>query len=160
MSLSQDIKFKFARLNIFEKIIAINVVIFLVGKLVSLIYPNTSNILLKWFEFPVKLGDFIVQPWSILTYAFIHYHFMHLLFNMLWLYIIGRMFVNLFNSKLALNVYFLGAIVGALFFMVGYNVFPPGFKPNIPRKSSTTIAAPKYQSFKLKVKNLTSILGI
>lgn len=127
MSLTQDVKYKFSRLNIFEKLIAINVVVFLVGKLVSLLYPGASNILLKWFEFPVKLGEFITQPWSIISYAFIHYDFWHLLFNMLWLYIIGRMFVNLFNNKMALNVYFMGSIFGALLFMLGYNVFPDFF---------------------------------
>ena len=131
MSLTEDIKYKFARLNIFEKIIAINVVIFLIGKITSLLYPSASNILLKWFEFPVELGSFIVQPWSILSYAFIHYDFMHLLFNMIWLYVIGRMFVNLFNTKLALNVYFLGAIIGALFFMIGYNVLPNFFNKGV-----------------------------
>ena len=94
MSLTQDVKYKFSRLNIFEKIIAINVVVFLVGKVASLLYPGASNILLQWFEFPVELGSFIVQPWSILSYAFIHYDFWHLLFNMLWLYVIGRMFVK------------------------------------------------------------------
>ena len=131
MSLTQDVKYKFSRLNIFEKIIAINVVVFLVGKVASLLYPGASNILLQWFEFPVELGSFIVQPWSILSYAFIHYDFWHLLFNMLWLYVIGRMFVNLFNTKLALNVYFLGAILGALLFMLGYNVFPNFFDKGV-----------------------------
>lgn len=127
MSLTQDAKYKFSRFNVFEKIIVINVVVFLIGKLAGVIFPATSNILLKWFEFPVKLGEFITQPWSLLTYAFIHYDFLHLLFNMLWLYIIGRMFYNLFNPKMALNVYFLGSIFGALMFMLGYNLIPGFF---------------------------------
>ncbi len=127
MSLTQDIKYKYTRLNIFEKIIAINVVVFLLGKIIFILFQDQSNPILEWFEFPVKLGDFIIQPWSIFTYAFIHYDFWHLLFNMLWLYFIGRMFLNLFNTKMALNVYFLGAIFGALLFMLGYNLFPTIF---------------------------------
>ena len=127
MSLTQDIKNKYSRLNIFEKIISINVVVFLVAKIFLIFSKGQSYSFFSWFEFPVKLGDFIVQPWSIFTYAFIHYDFWHLLFNMLWLYFIGRMFVNLFNTKMALNVYFLGAIFGALLFMLGYNLFPTIF---------------------------------
>lgn len=127
MSLTQDLKYKYARLNIFEKIIAINVVVFLLAKIIFMFFQGQSNPILKWFEFPVKLGDFIIQPWSLFTYAFIHYDIWHLLFNMLWLYFIGRMFVNLFNTKMALNVYFLGAIFGALMFMLGYNLFPTIF---------------------------------
>lgn len=127
MSLTQDIKYKFSNLNIFEKIIAINVVVFLLAKIVFILSKGQSYSIFNWFEFPVKLGDFIVQPWSIFTYAFIHYDFWHLLFNMLWLYFLGRMFVNLFNTKMAMNVYFLGAIFGALLFMLGYNLFPTVF---------------------------------
>lgn len=127
MSLTEDIKYKYSRLNIFEKIIVINVVVFLVAKIFLILSKGHSYSFLIWFEFPVKLGDFIIQPWSIFTYAFIHYDFWHLLFNMLWLYFIGRMFVNLFNTKMALNVYFLGAICGALLFMLGYNLFPTIF---------------------------------
>ncbi len=127
MSLTQDLKYKYARLNIFERIIGINVVVFLLGKIIFILFQDQSNPILEWFEFPVKLGDFIIQPWSLFTYAFIHYDFWHLLFNMLWLYFIGRMFLNLFNTKMALNVYFLGAIFGALLFMLGYNLFPTIF---------------------------------
>ncbi len=127
MSLIQDLKYKYSRLNIFEKIIAVNVVVFLIAKIFFILSKGKSLTIFSWFEFPVKLGDFIIQPWSLLTYAFIHYDFWHLLFNMLWLYFIGRMFVNLFNTKMALNVYFLGAIFGALLFMLGYNILPTIF---------------------------------
>ena len=127
MSLTQDIKYKYSILNIFEKLIVINVIVFLVAKIIFILTKGQSYSILSWFEFPVKLEDFIVQPWSLLTYAFIHYDFWHLLFNMLWLYFVGRMFINLFNTKMALNVYFLGAIFGALLFMLGFILFPSLF---------------------------------
>lgn len=123
MSFAKDLKYQYARLNVLEKIIAVNVLVFLLANAIKLLFPT----FLMWFEFPASLGDFIIQPWSIITYAFLHYGFLHLLFNMLWLYFIGRLFVNLFNTKLALNVYFLGAIFGALFFMLGYNLLPAFF---------------------------------
>jgi hypothetical protein len=46
---------------------------------------------------------------------------------MLWLYFVGRLFLNLFSIKTALNVYFLGAISGAVFFLIGYNALPQIF---------------------------------
>lgn len=118
-SLTQDIKEKLSRLNVLEKIIAINIVVFVLG----LIFKSN----LVWFELPSNLSDFIVKPWAIISYAFLHYDFMHVLFNMLWLYIIGRMFLNLFSPKMALNVYFLGAIAGGLLFMLCYTLFPSLF---------------------------------
>ncbi|GAA3575446.1 rhomboid family intramembrane serine protease [Snuella lapsa] len=121
-SLTQDIKYKLSRLNVLEKIIAVNVLVFIVGLLVR------SS--LGWLELPSDFSDFIVKPWAIVSYAFLHYDFLHILFNMLWLYIIGRMFLNLFNPKMALNVYFLGAIAGGLLFMLAYTLFPSIFGVN------------------------------
>jgi hypothetical protein len=46
---------------------------------------------------------------------------------MLWLYVIGRMFLNLFSPKMALNIYFLGAIFGGLLFVLCYSIFPDIF---------------------------------
>ncbi|WP_136480095.1 rhomboid family protein [Cognatitamlana onchidii] len=121
-SLNQDIKDKLSNLNVLEKIIAFNVVVFLLSFIVK---PY-----LNWMALPSGFSDYILKPWSIITYAFLHYDFMHLLFNMLWLYFLGRMFLNLFGSKLALNVYFLGAIFGGLLFMLCYSLFPSVFQIN------------------------------
>lgn len=123
-TLTQDIKTKFARLNVLEKIIVINVFVFLLGLVLSLLVANPRINSLSWLELPSDFVAFTLKPWSIITYAFAHYDFFHILFNMLWLYVIGQWFLNLFNPKLALNVYFLGAISGGLLFMAGYNLFP------------------------------------
>lgn len=127
MSLTQDLKDKLSRLNVLEKIIAVNVVIFLLGLLLQLINGSFQQSSLSWLELPSDVFDFIIKPWTIITYAFAHYDFLHLLFNMLWLYVIGQMFLNLFGPKLALNVYFLGAIFGGLLFILCYNLFPQVF---------------------------------
>ncbi|MDO5979973.1 rhomboid family protein [Flavivirga spongiicola] len=121
-SLSQDIKDKLSRLNVLEKIIAINVIVFVLGLLLK------SS--LGWFELPSDFSDFIIKPWAIITYAFLHYDFWHLFFNMLWLYFIGRMFLNLFSPKMALNIYFLGAMAGGLLYMLCYTAFPNVFQSN------------------------------
>tara|TARA_R110002050_G_scaffold281956_2_gene429638 strand:+ start:7247 stop:8113 length:867 start_codon:yes stop_codon:yes gene_type:complete len=121
-TLSQDIKEKLSNLNVLEKIIAINAMVFVVALL--------FKAYLGWLELPSNLADFILKPWSIVSYAFLHYNFIHILFNMLWLYFIGRMFLNLFSPKMALNIYFLGAISGGLLFMLCYTLFPSIFGIN------------------------------
>jgi len=121
-SLTQDIKGKISNLNVLEKIIAINLVVFVIG----LIFKNGFS----WLELPSDFSDFILKPWSIVTYAFLHGDFWHIVFNMLWLYFIGRMFLNLFSAKMALNIYFLGAIFGGLLFMLCYTLLPNVFDVN------------------------------
>tara|TARA_R110000868_G_scaffold88088_3_gene245749 strand:- start:12207 stop:13076 length:870 start_codon:yes stop_codon:yes gene_type:complete len=127
MTLTQDIKDKLSRLNVLEKIIIINVVIFVLGLLLQLTQGTFKQSSLSWLELQSDFFTFIAEPWTIISYAFVHYDFLHILFNMLWLYIIGQLFLNLFNPKLALNVYFLGAICGGLLFIASYSLFPQIF---------------------------------
>lgn len=128
MTLTEDIKHKLSRLNVLEKIIVINVVIFFIGLILRFVQGmQGQQTSLSWLDLPSDFYDFIVMPWTIITYAFAHYDFLHILFNMLWLYVIGQMFLNLFSPKLALNVYFLGAISGGLLFLFAYNIFPSVF---------------------------------
>ncbi|MEO8774543.1 MAG: rhomboid family intramembrane serine protease [Gelidibacter sp.] len=121
-SLNQDLQDKLRQLNVLEKIIAVNVVVFVIGLLFTVILKSGSS--LYWLELPKEVGDFIFKPWSIITYGFTHYGFFHLLFNMLVLYYVSRMMLNLFSPKLTLNIYFLGIIMGGLFFLFAYNVLP------------------------------------
>jgi len=123
-NLNQDIRTKLQHLNVFEKLIVGNFAVFIIGLLVTLLFKFD----LQWFELPSVFSEFIIQPWSVITYAFVHYDFWHFFFNMIWLYFIGGMFNNMFSKKMGLNVYFLGAISGGLLFLLGYNLFPSLFQ--------------------------------
>lgn len=121
-SLNQDLQDKLRHLNVLEKIIAVNVVVFLLGLLLSLVLRTSSS--LYWLELPKNLSEFIYKPWSIITYGFTHYGFFHMAFNMMVLYFVSRMMLNLYSSKLTLNIYFLGILSGGLFYLAVYNLLP------------------------------------
>ncbi|MGS2739868.1 rhomboid family intramembrane serine protease [Sinomicrobium sp. M5D2P17] len=124
MSISSDIKYKYSTLNIAEKLIVINVLVFILNILLVFLFQLPSDFFIRWFELPKSFGSFISQPWSIISYAFFHAGFSHIFWNMLLLYFSGRIFLNLFGGRRFLNVYFLGAITGGLVFMISYNLFP------------------------------------
>ncbi|GAA4238930.1 rhomboid family intramembrane serine protease [Postechiella marina] len=126
-SLNYDIKNKLSNLNVLEKIIAVNVIVFLVAFILGIVMPGGAQASLSWLELPSTFSELIVKPWTIITYAFTHYDFMHILFNMFLLYVIAKWFINLFNPKMALNVYFLGAMSGGFLFIVIYSLFPQTF---------------------------------
>ncbi|MFV8838221.1 rhomboid family intramembrane serine protease [Salinimicrobium soli] len=110
-----------------EKLIAINVAVFILFfffRTLAFLFQMPSDFLLEWFVFPKEISEFIVKPWSIITYAFLHSGIWHILSNMLILYYAGIYFLNYFSAKKLLNFYFLGAIFGALVFMASYNLFP------------------------------------
>lgn len=119
-SLTQDIQDKLKRLTAFEKIILVNILIYFIGWVIGSFSRVTQNNSLNWLALPSDFSDFMVKPWTIVTYGFTHVEFWHLFFNMLVLYFVGRSFSNLFSIKLSLNVYFLGIIAGGLTYMLAY----------------------------------------
>ncbi len=125
-SLNYDIQDKLKRLTIFEKIIAINVIVYFVGWLIAATSSVSRVDSLIWLALPKDITDFILKPWAIFTYGFAHMDFWHLFFNVLVLYFVGRSFSNLFTIKLSLNVYFLGIIFGGLSYMLIGTLFPSG----------------------------------
>ncbi|BAO74360.1 rhomboid family intramembrane serine protease [Winogradskyella sp. PG-2] len=128
MSAVNDFKYKFKNFNAFEKIIVINIIVFIIGQLIGVFGRTDSS--LSYLSLPSDFYSFLLKPWTLLTYGFAHYGFFHILFNLLILYFISRMLLNLFRPKMALNIYFLGIIVGGLAFLFVYNVLPKAFLIN------------------------------
>ena len=110
-----------------NKIIYLNIIVFLVFKVCTsilfLFEINTIELLNK-FYLPADINLIKLQPWSIFSFMFIHSNFIHLIFNMLWLYFIGNIFLQWLNNKQLIYIYILGGISGGLFFILGYNYFP------------------------------------
>ena len=53
------LRYQFARLNIAEKLIAVNVLVFLVGNLIPVLFGSTSNAIVQWFELPEDFMAFL-----------------------------------------------------------------------------------------------------
>ena len=119
-----NLRYQYERLSIAEKLIVINVAIFLLNGLFTFLMNWNANTFVQWFELPADFFDFISQPWSVVTYSFFHAGLGHLFWNMLILYFTGRIFLNLFGPRSFINVYFLGVILGGLLFLLSFNVFP------------------------------------
>ena len=107
--------------------IAINGLVFLVVKLLvvslQLVAPDAVFSLFYSFALPSNLERLASHPWTLFTHFFFHQSFMHLLFNMLWLWVFGRMFLEHFTSRQFQWVYWLGGIAGGLAYLLAYNLF-------------------------------------
>ena len=122
-----DLKNDFRRGSICQQLIYINIGIFVVTALVAIVgmlFNVGKSSWMEWLELPAWLPQFIKQPWSIVTYMFLHAGILHLLFNMLWLYSFGQLFLMFFSARHFRGLYFLGGFCGGLLYMVAYNFFP------------------------------------
>ncbi len=126
-SIITDLKNGFNRGSIVVRFIYANVAVFIVTTLalvLLMLFNRTGDFLLRYLELPSQTSWFIRQPWSLLTYMFLHADVLHLLFNMLWLYWFGQLFLSFFSAKHFRGLYLLGGICGGVLYMAAYNVFP------------------------------------
>jgi membrane associated rhomboid family serine protease len=129
MNIMDEIKASFKTGSTLTRLIYINLGVFLLLQ-VSMIFLHLFNLgdymyqTLRWLGVPASLPTLITRPWTIITYMFVHENFLHILFNLLWLYWFGRIFLAHLSEKQLLSVYLLGGIVGALLYIASYNIFP------------------------------------
>lgn len=121
---SGGLRYKYQTADVMTKLIVINVLIFLIVRLLAFFFQVDPEFLVAWLVLPEEVSEFITQPWSILSYSFLHFGFFHILFNMIWLYMFGRIILNLYSEKRLLTVYLLGAAAGGVLFALSYNLFP------------------------------------
>lgn len=136
-----DLKEAFKKGNIFIRLIYINAGVFvfttLIGVILQLFNRSAAGIF-DLLALPASFSRFILQPWSLFTYMFMHAGFLHILFNMLWLYWFGQLFLYFFSAKHLRGLYILGGICGGLLYMISYNLFPY-FRPMV--EGSTMVGA-------------------
>jgi membrane associated rhomboid family serine protease len=79
---------------------------------------------LKWIMMPASLPTLAKQPWSIFTYFFLHEGLFHILSNLLFLYYFGLLIHQYLGSRKLTNLYILGGVFGAGFYVLMYNIAP------------------------------------
>jgi membrane associated rhomboid family serine protease len=133
MGISDDIKKSFRSGSSLTRLIYINIAVFLAISVVSIIgfLLNNQALSLKalnLFSVPSSIGALLLRPWTLITYMFTHKDILHILFNMLWLYWFGLIFLEYLDQKKLVAVYLLGGICGAVVYIVSFNIFP-AFNP-------------------------------
>ena len=129
MGIRDDIQKTFGNGTSLTKLIFINVAVFVLILIVSIIgfllnKPQISTTTLNIFSVPASIIALLARPWSLITYMFTHKDIWHILFNMLWLYWFGRIFLEYLDQKKIVAVYLLGGLSGAVIYIISFNIFP------------------------------------
>ena len=125
-----DIKLSFGNATSLYRLILINVAIFIVIQLVRLVFFLSGSDSGGFMEYayhlslPADISEVIVHPWSVITYMFLHFSFMHIFFNMLILYWTGQLFTEYLGNNKLWATYLLGGLTGAASYILVYNIFP------------------------------------
>lgn len=152
--------------NALTMLIAINLVVFVIFKIIRLMYPwgDAGTIqynaeIINWFALPAEGSSILSKPWTIITHMFLHERVWHILGNMIWLWCFGFIMQDLTGNKQIIPVYIYGGLAGALAFILAYN-FLGELKPALPVATALgasagvmgiaaaiTLIAPQYRIF-------------
>ncbi|HEX2970149.1 MAG TPA: rhomboid family intramembrane serine protease [Bacteroidales bacterium] len=129
MGIWDDILRTFKSGNNLTKLIYINIAVFLLMAIAAIFGFLLSNQViadrvLSFFSVPADLNKLVLKPWTLITYMFTHKDILHILFNMLWLYWFGVIFLEYLDQRKLVAVYLLGGISGAIVYVASFNIFP------------------------------------
>jgi len=100
------------KLDFFQKIIVVNIIVFIVYRLTFMF--SFQNDFISYFSLET---DFLTKPWSIFTYAFIHEGLFELIFMIILLTFSTNSIANLLGKKTTINLFFLGIFFGGVAYL-------------------------------------------
>lgn len=110
-------------------LLTINVVLYLLWGFLFRHIGFTNQLFYQHLTLHPELPGLIFEPWQLITYNFLHLGgglggFLHILFNMLWLYWIGRDYEQMHGSHKLFALYIVTGIGGGLLTLLVYSVIP------------------------------------
>jgi len=129
MGIWDEIKRTFREGSYLTRLIYINIAVFLLLTIAAILgfllnNPAIPDYTLNLVSVPSSLKVLLIRPWTVFTYMFVHKDIWHILFNMLWLYWFGRIFLEYLDQRKLVAVYLLGGICGAIMYILSFNIFP------------------------------------
>ena len=127
MAIIDTAKQKWRVSTMLMRLIYVNIAVFLViriGAIVCMFAGMSELVWLSRFELPSMPQWLCDTPWTVVTYMFSHFDVLHILFNMLWLYWFGTVFMLTGTQKQVFALYLYGGIGGALLYLLAFNTLP------------------------------------
>jgi len=112
MRIFDRINFDISNLNFAQKIAIANVLVFLIYRL-SFLFKLESDFL----DLFSLSSNFMYNPWSIITHAFVHQGVFDLIFMLILLFFSYNSISNLLGEKITIYLFFVGIILGSIFFL-------------------------------------------
>lgn len=152
--------------NALVNLVILIAIVFVLLKFVYVIYqlgelnlaafdPNVFN----WFVMPASLEKLLTRPWTVITAMFVHRDLMHLVANLLWLWMFGYILQDLTGNRKLVPIFLYGGWAGCIAYAAA-NYLIPKLQPGIDTSwyfganasvmavaVATTTVAPDYRIF-------------
>ena len=105
MGFSGKISSSFLRQSAVVQIVLVNAVVFVIVHIAALFGIGYVG---EWLMLPQSWTEVMSTPWTLLTYMFAHFDFLHILGNMLCLYCFGIVALDLMTPRRFVATYIAG----------------------------------------------------
>ena len=112
MNFQKNFNLNISNLNFFQKIIGINILMFIIYRFSSVFGFQQEIISLLSLE-----QNILTKPWSIISYAFIHQGLFELIFMIFLLLFSTSSISNLLGDKISINLFFVGIFFGGVIYL-------------------------------------------
>ena len=128
----EEIKRFFMQRSVLSTLILINIGVWVLVKVIQVIFflynqPDAAIAdywITHYFALPAYFPQLLLMPWTLITYMFLQIEFWHILFNLLWLFWFGKIFMEFMTGRQLLQTYLFGGLAGGLCYLVSFNIFP------------------------------------
>ena len=123
-----ELKHELLKGKMTHRLIIINVAVFILIQVwlaIGRLGGASDDIIYHIFTLDPNFTRLLYHPWGILTSIFSHFDFIHLLFNMVFLYFAGKIYEDIFHSKRLLITYIIGGIFGGIAEIIIQSLFFP-----------------------------------
>ena len=124
MKLFQTIKNNTLFVNIIHFNILVFIIIIILNALEHLLIKELTNEIIHYVSVSTNLETLSKKPWTLISHMFVHKDFLHLLFNLIFFYLGGKIFIQYLSQKQLLSTYLMGGIIGSIVYIIAFNVFP------------------------------------
>ena len=125
-----EIRMQFGNASALYRLMAINIGVFLIFTLIRTflflfqVDDVWLDLVINKLSLPSDFSTLLSQPWSLVTYMFLHEGIMHIVFNMLVFFWMGKLLTEYLGNDKLWTTYLLGGLTGGILYILAFNLFP------------------------------------
>ncbi len=112
-----------------QRLVGLNIAVFVLLRLTAGVFLMSGHAdwqhwLLESVTLSSVFADMLHRPWTVVVYMVAQYDVLHLLFNMMWLWLFGNVYSEVADSRRTPVIYLLGGLAGAMVYIVAGAIWP------------------------------------
>lgn len=127
MSILDELTYKFRSGDVVARLLFINGGMYLLMVLTGIVFTiitGNDDAVKAAFRYSGDLQTLIRCPWTVITAMFSSWGMWHLIFNLIILYWLGKVFIKYYTSSSLRGLYIIGSIVAMAVFTAVFSLFP------------------------------------